>query len=159
MRGVRAPIRGTFKTQFLLPAGLLVVAVMASFAMFVPGADAGASGRADATQVSTSAAHVTTRACGTLNLKGVTNSTRNAGNPFNSSNLFCLNGHLVSYGSQYITYANPPQALVSAGRLLFAQTCSSCHGNDANGVNPQGQATIGPNLQRHSPRQAEFSAS
>jgi len=147
MRGVRAPIRGTFKTQFLLPAGLLVVAVMASFAMFVPGADAGASGRADATQVSTSAAHVTTRACGTLNLKGVTNSTRNAGNPFNSSNLFCLHGHLVSYGSHYITYANPPQALVSAGRLLFAQTCSSCHGNDANGVNPQGQATIGPNLQ------------
>jgi len=36
---------------------------------------------------------------------------------------------------------------VSAGRLLFAQTCSSCHGSEANGVNPEGQATIGPNLQ------------
>jgi ubiquinol-cytochrome c reductase cytochrome c subunit len=31
--------------------------------------------------------------------------------------------------------------------LLFAQTCSSCHGNEANGVGPDGQATIGPNLQ------------
>jgi ubiquinol-cytochrome c reductase cytochrome c subunit len=147
MRGVRTPTRGTFKSQFLLPAGLLVVAVMASFAMFIPGADAGASGRADATQVSTSATHVTTRACGTINLKGVTNSTRNAGNPFNSSNRFCLNGHLISYGSRAITYANPPQSFISAGQLLFAQTCSSCHGNDANGVNPDGTATIGPNLQ------------
>ena len=144
---MRTPTRGTFKSQFLLPAGLLVVAVMASFAMFIPGADAGASGRADATQVSTSATHVTTRACGTINLKGVTNSTRNAGNPFNSSNRFCLNGHLISYGSRAITYANPPQSFISAGQLLFAQTCSSCHGNDANGVNPDGTATIGPNLQ------------
>ena len=144
---MRVPIGGRFKTQFLLPAGLLVVAVMASFAMFIPGADAGASGRADASQVSTTVTHVTTRACGTVNLKGVTNSTRNAGNPFNSSNRFCLNGHLITYGSRYITYTNPPQSLVSAGRLLFAQTCSSCHGNEANGVGPDGQATIGPNLQ------------
>jgi ubiquinol-cytochrome c reductase cytochrome c subunit len=148
MRGVRTSTRGTFKTQFLLPAGLLVVAVMASFAMFIPGADAGASGHVDSAQVpSIPNKHVTTRACGTLNLKGVTGSTRNAGNPFNSSNRFCLNGHLISYGSRSITYANPPQSFISAGRLLFAQTCSSCHGNQANGVNPDGTATIGPNLQ------------
>ena len=145
---MRTSTRGTFKTQFLLPAGLLVVAVMASFAMFIPGADAGASGHVDAAQVpSIPNKHVTTRACGTLNLKGVTGSTRNAGNPFNSSNRFCLNGHLISYGSRSITYANPPQSFISAGRLLFAQTCSSCHGNQANGVNPDGTATIGPNLQ------------
>ena len=71
----------------------------------------------------------------------------NAGNPFLSSSKTCLNGHLISYGNTAITYANPPQAFVSAGRLLFAQTCSSCHGSEANGVNPEGQATIGPNLQ------------
>ena len=71
----------------------------------------------------------------------------NAGNPFLSSTRICLNGHLISYGSRDITYANPPQSFVSAGRLLFAQTCTSCHGNDANGVGPEGQATIGPNLQ------------
>ncbi len=71
----------------------------------------------------------------------------NAGNPFLSTSKFCLNGHLISYGNTAITYANPPQSFISAGRLLFAQTCSSCHGNDANGVGPDGQATIGPNLQ------------
>ena len=77
----------------------------------------------------------------------MTGSVHNAGNPFKSSNRFCLNGHLISYGSTYINYANPPQSFIDAGRLLFAQTCSSCHGNEANGVGPDGQASIGPNLQ------------
>ena len=90
---------------------------------------------------------VTTRACGTVNIKGVTTAVTNAGNPFLSSSRTCLNGHLISYGNTAITYSNPPQAFVSAGRLLFAQTCSSCHGSAANGVNPEGGATIGPNLQ------------
>ena len=141
---MRAPLTRTIRTQFLLPAGLLSVAALASLAMFFPGTGAGASGHADAAQVST---HVTTRSCGTVNVKGVTGSVPNAGNPFLSTSRFCLNGHLISYGNTAITYANPPQAFVSAGRLLFAQTCSSCHGNAANGVNPDGAATIGPNLQ------------
>ncbi len=144
---MRTPHTGTFRTGFLLPAGLLAVAAMASLAMFFPGTDAGASGHSDAAQVSTTPTRVTTRSCGTVNVKGVTATVRNAGNPFLSTNKFCLNGHLISYGNTAITYANPPQALISAGRLLFAQTCSSCHGNDANGVGPDGQATIGPNLQ------------
>ena len=145
---MRAPQKGTFRTKFLLPGGLLAVATLASLAMFFPGTDAGASGQADTAQVPPiPTKHVTTRSCGTVNIKGVTGSTPNAGNPFNSSSRFCLNGHLISYGSRYITYANPPQSFVSAGHLLFLQTCSSCHGNDANGVDPQGQATIGPNLQ------------
>ena len=141
---MRAPLTRTIRTQFLLPAGLLSVAALASLAMFFPGTGAGASGHADAAQVST---HVTTRSCGTVNVKGVTGSVPNAGNPFLSTSRFCLNGHLISYGNTAITYANPPQAFVSAGRLLFAQTCSSCHGSAANGVNPDGAATIGPNLQ------------
>ena len=145
---MRAPQKRTFRTKFLLPGGLLAVATLASLAMFFPGTDAGASGQADTAQVPPiPTKHVTTRSCGTVNIKGVTGSTPNAGNPFNSSSRFCLNGHLISYGSRYITYANPPQSFVSAGHLLFLQTCSSCHGNDANGVDPQGQATIGPNLQ------------
>ncbi len=141
---MRAPLKRTIRTRFLLPAGLLSVAALASLAMFFPGSGAGASGHADAAQVST---HVTTRSCGTVNVKGVTGSVRNAGNPFLSTSRFCLNGHLISYGNTAITYANPPRAFVSAGRLLFAQTCSSCHGSAANGVNPDGAATIGPNLQ------------
>jgi ubiquinol-cytochrome c reductase cytochrome c subunit len=148
MRGVRPPRKGTFRTTFLLPGGLLAVATLASLAMFFPGTDAGASGHADTAQVPfIPNQHVTTRSCGTLNLKGVTGSTPNAGNPFISSSRVCLNGHLIQYGSRYITYTNPPQSFVSAGRLLFAQTCSSCHGNEANGVEPNGTAAIGPNLQ------------
>ena len=146
---MRTPHRGALRTtQFLLPAGLLAVAVMTSLAMFLPATHAGASGHSDTAQVpAIPNKHVTTRSCGTVNVKGVTATVRNAGNPFNSSSRFCLNGHLIFYGSHYITYTNPPQSFVSAGRLLFAQTCSSCHGNDANGVGPDGQATIGPNLQ------------
>ena len=123
------------------------MAALASLAMFFPGTFASASGHADATHVSITPGEVTTHACGTVNVKGVTNAVPNAGNPFLSSSKACLNGHLISYGNTAITYANPPQSFVSAGRLLFAQTCSSCHGSEANGVNPEGQATIGPNLQ------------
>jgi ubiquinol-cytochrome c reductase cytochrome c subunit len=157
MRGVRAPLRKTAlkraalkKTltgRFLLPAGLLSVAGLASLAMFFPGTNAAASGHADASEVSVNPTHVTTRSCGTINVKGVTNAVPNAGNPFLSSSRTCLNGHLFTYGNTAITYTNPPQSFIDAGRLLFAQTCSSCHGNQANGVGPDGQATIGPNLQ------------
>jgi ubiquinol-cytochrome c reductase cytochrome c subunit len=144
MRSVRADRRGTFRTQFLLPAGLLAVVALASFALFVPATSAGASGKQDASQVSST--HVSTKACGTVNLKGVS-AVPNSGNPFTSTNLHCAGGHIISYGNSAITYANPPQSYVAVGRQLFAQYCSSCHGNDANGVGPEGQATIGPNLQ------------
>jgi ubiquinol-cytochrome c reductase cytochrome c subunit len=147
MRGVRAASTRTFRAQILLPGALLTVAVLASLAVFLPGSDAGAAGHADASKVEVNPSQVTTRECGTVNVKGVTRSVPNAGNPFNSDRRFCLNGHLISYGNEYITYSNPPRSFIEAGRLLFAQTCSSCHGNEANGVNPQGQATIGPNLQ------------
>jgi ubiquinol-cytochrome c reductase cytochrome c subunit len=147
MRGVRASLKKTLTSRFLLPAGLLSVAGMASLAMFFPGTNAGASGHDDAAQVSINPTHVTTRACGTVNVKGVTNAVPNAGNPFLSNAKTCLNGHLITYGNTAMTYSNPPQSFVDAGRLLFAQTCSSCHGNEANGVGPEGQPTIGPNLQ------------
>jgi ubiquinol-cytochrome c reductase cytochrome c subunit len=147
MRGVRAPLKRTLTSRFLLPAGLLSVAGLTSLAMFFPGTNASASGHADAAQVSVNPTHVTTHACGTINVKGVTNAVPNAGNPFLSNSKTCLNGHLITYGNTAITYSNPPQSFVDAGRLLFAQTCSSCHGNEGNGVGPDGQASIGPNLQ------------
>ena len=145
MRGVRAPLKRKFRAQFLLPAGLLSVAAMASLAVFFPGAGAGASGHAYASQVSTNTKQVL-KACGTVNTKGVS-PTPNSGNPFTSTNLICHSGGLIAYGNHSITYANPPASYIAAGRQLFAQTCSSCHGNEANGVGPDGQATIGPNLQ------------
>jgi ubiquinol-cytochrome c reductase cytochrome c subunit len=148
MRGVRTPQRGTLRSRFLVPAGLLAVATLASLAMFFPGTGAGASGHSDTAQTPhIPNVHVTTRSCGTVNVKGVSATVPNAGNPFRSSSRFCLNGHLISYGNRYITYDNPPQSFIDAGRLLFAQTCSSCHGNDANGVGQNGLAAIGPNLQ------------
>jgi len=142
---VRAQTTRTFRTKVLLPGGLLAVAAMASLAMLIPGA--AAAGHSDSSSVDISPDQVTTKACGTVSVKGVTGSTPNAGNPFLSSSKTCLNGSLISYGNHYITYANPPKAFVDAGRLLFAQACSSCHGSTANGVSPDGTATIGPNLQ------------
>ena len=145
---MRAPLRKKFRAQFLLPAGLLSIAAMASLAVFFPGTGAGASGHNDASQVSTNAKDVL-KACGPVNTKGVS-PTPNSGNPFTSTNLICNDGKLLSYGNSSITYANPPTSFVSVGHQLFAQTCSSCHGNDANGttvVDGKVEATIGPNLQ------------
>ena len=51
---MRAPLKRRVSSRFLLPAGLLSVAALASLAMFFPGALAGASGHADATHVSIS---------------------------------------------------------------------------------------------------------
>ncbi len=53
----------------------------------------------------------------------------------------------MSYGNSAITYTNPSPSMAEAGKLIYDQTCSSCHGNEANGVAPNGQASIGPNLQ------------
>ncbi len=142
---MRAHQKRTFRARFLLPAGLLGVAAMASLAVFFPGTTAGASGHADTTRVSTNP-RTLLKACGPVNTKGVS-PVPNTGNPFTSTNLICQGGHLVAYGNNSITYANPPRSYIAAGRQLFAQTCSSCHGNEANGVGPLGQATIGPNLQ------------
>jgi ubiquinol-cytochrome c reductase cytochrome c subunit len=142
MRGVRAPQKRISRIRFLLPAGLLGAAALASLAVCFSGTLAGASGHADASQISTNPL----KSCGPLNTKGVS-PIPNSGNPFTSTNLICHDGHLVSYGNSAITYANPPRSYIAVGRQLFAQTCSSCHGNEANGVGPEGQATIGPNLQ------------
>jgi ubiquinol-cytochrome c reductase cytochrome c subunit len=119
---------------------------MASLAVFFPGVGAGASGHADS--VSTKVNQILA-ACGPLNTKGVSPAP-NSGNPFTSTNRTCHGGNLYSYGNSAITYANPPRGYIAAGRELFAQTCSSCHGNNANGimiVDGKAEATIGPNLQ------------
>jgi ubiquinol-cytochrome c reductase cytochrome c subunit len=142
MPAVRSHTRRSFSNQFVLPGGLLAIAALGTLALFFPGASAGA--QSSSSRVSSSS--YTTKACGTVNLKGVS-AVRNTGNPFNSSRLICLHGQVVTYGSGAITYTNAPASYVAAGQLLFAQTCTSCHGTTANGVGPNGNATIGPNLQ------------
>jgi ubiquinol-cytochrome c reductase cytochrome c subunit len=127
---------------FLLPGGLLAIATLSSLAIFFPGATA--SGQTVPSHVSTT--QKLAKQCGTVNLKGVS-PVANTGDPFSSAYLECSNGHILQYGDSAISYANPPASYVSAGALLFAQTCSSCHGSRANGVGPSGAATIGPNLQ------------
>jgi ubiquinol-cytochrome c reductase cytochrome c subunit len=131
--------------RVLVPAGLLAVLALALFSVLVPAARAGASGQADATKLATVPSSVA-RSCGPINTKGVS-SLPNRGNPFTSTNRLCVDGHLISYGNSAITYANPPQSYIAIGRQLLATICSSCHGTEANGVNPEGGATIGPNLQ------------
>ncbi|HUC05945.1 MAG TPA: c-type cytochrome [Acidimicrobiales bacterium] len=143
----RTPRRRPRAASFVLPGGLLLAAALGTLSVFFSGAPAGgqlvATHAAGATRVSTS--HPP-KACGTVNLKGVS-PLPNSGDPFTSSNLHCKDGQVLSYGNSAITYSNPPASYVTAGRLLFASTCASCHGADANGVGPTGQATIGPNLQ------------
>jgi ubiquinol-cytochrome c reductase cytochrome c subunit len=140
--GQGAPARRRLATQFLLPGGLLAIAALGTLALVFPGAAAQASTTAKASAVSSSV-----KACGSVNLKGVTATAHNSGNPFKSSKLVCFDGMLIRYGNSAITYANPPASYAAAGKLLFDQTCSSCHGSEANGVNASGGAAIGPNLQ------------
>lgn len=147
MTGTRPPTRRSLRSHFLLPGGLLAIAALGTLALFFPGA--GASGSTPAAASSgNAAAQLTrdTRACGNLNLKGVS-AVPDSGNPFTSANLVCFDGRLISYGDNAVTYANPPASYISAGKLLFDQSCSSCHGLQANGVDANGHALIGPNLQ------------
>jgi ubiquinol-cytochrome c reductase cytochrome c subunit len=127
------------RTQILLPGGLLAIAALGILALIFPGV-------AQASTSKTQSVSASVKACGSVNLKGVSN-VHNTGNPFASDRLSCFDGVILHYGNNAITYANPPRAYITAGKLLFDQTCSSCHGNTANGVSPSGQATIGPNLQ------------
>ena len=120
----------------------MAVAALGTLALVFPGASAQASTTAKASAVSSSV-----KACGSVNLKGVTATARNSGNPFKSSELICFDGMLIRYGNNAITYTNPPASFATAGKLLFDQTCASCHGSEANGVTPSGAASIGPNLQ------------
>ena len=140
--------RGTFEDPLPVPGRPPGRRRRASFGVFVPGADAGASGHADATTgVDDRAAHVTTRACGTLNLKGVTNSTPQRGQPFNSSNLFCLNGHLVSL-RQPLHHLRQPAAGLHLGRAAAVRAdVLELPRQRRQRRQPHGQATIGPNLQ------------
>ena len=145
---MRTPHRGTLRNRFLLPAGLLAVAAMASLAMFFPATDAGASGHSDTAQVpAIPNKHVTTGPAARSTSRASPPRCATRATPSTAARGSASTGTSSPTATRYITYTNPPQSFVSAGRLLFAQTCSSCHGNDANGVGPDGQATIGPNLQ------------
>jgi ubiquinol-cytochrome c reductase cytochrome c subunit len=135
--------RAISRAQLVLSGSLLVIAMLSAVALFLPGV-AGAQGTAG--RVSTKSLGQLAKQCGVVNLKGVSG-VPNTGNPFNSAKLHCSGGKIVSYGNNAITYTNPPSSYVSAGRLLFDQTCSSCHGPTAQGVDENGNATIGPNLQ------------
>jgi ubiquinol-cytochrome c reductase cytochrome c subunit len=140
MSDQRSPARSR-RTRYLLSGAILSMATLGSLGLFFMGGVASASTTDKASSLSASV-----KACGSVNLKGVSK-THNTGNPFASSKLVCFDGALIRYGSSAITYTNPPKSYVAAGRLLFDQTCSSCHGSNANGVNPNGKASIGPNLQ------------
>jgi ubiquinol-cytochrome c reductase cytochrome c subunit len=139
MSSQRLPARRRIRTQFLLPGGLLAIAALGTLALVFPGV-------AQASTAKTQSARASIKACGSVNLKGVS-AVHNTGNPFNSTKLSCFDGGILHYGSSAITYTNPPRSYVAAGKLLFDQSCSSCHGSSANGVTPTGQAAIGPNLQ------------
>jgi ubiquinol-cytochrome c reductase cytochrome c subunit len=127
-----------------LSGGLLGIAALGALALVVPAVSAQASTTDRAGKTTTLGNSI--KSCGPLNLKGVSTAV-NSGNPVTSSRLVCIDGALILYGNSSITYANPPASFAAAGKLLFDQTCSSCHGSDANGVSPSGTATIGPNLQ------------
>jgi ubiquinol-cytochrome c reductase cytochrome c subunit len=167
MPGPHHPSRPTRRHRVFLPGALLSVATLGGLALFFPGS--GAEGATTSTTTTTTPAATPAPAttpttaptntqasslkptakgatCGTVNLKGVSN-VYNTGNPNNTTFKHCSGGHIVSYGSGAITYTNPPTSQAQAGKLLFDQTCSSCHGSQANGVGPNGQASIGPNLQ------------
>jgi ubiquinol-cytochrome c reductase cytochrome c subunit len=127
-----------------LSGGLLAIAALGALALVVPEVSAQASTTDRAGKTTTLGNSI--KSCGPLNLKGVS-AAANSGNPVTSTRLVCIDGALILYGNSSITYVNPPASFAAAGKLLFDQTCASCHGSDANGVSPSGTATIGPNLQ------------
>jgi ubiquinol-cytochrome c reductase cytochrome c subunit len=139
MASPHAHARRSFRSKYLLPGGLLGIAALGTLALVFPGVAQAATTKAQSVTSSL-------KACGSVNLKGVSQ-VHDTGNPFASTKLVCFDGMLIRYGDSSVTYTNPPKSYVNAGKLLFDQTCSSCHGSQANGVSPSGTATIGPNLQ------------
>src|SRR6185437_11256505 len=65
----------------------------------------------------------------------------NAGSPKGSNFHLCVGGQLRAYGnghsaaSSAILYHLPPPSVIPTGKKLFEQTCSSCHGREAEGSN------------------------
>lgn len=121
------------RARLALSGGLLAASALWTLALALPGT----AGAATNQQASVNASG---KSCGSVNLKGVS-PLRNVGDPFNSDNLVCFDGSLIRYGNNSISYVNPPASYATAGKLLFDQTCSSCHGTDARGT------AIAPNLQ------------
>jgi ubiquinol-cytochrome c reductase cytochrome c subunit len=144
MPDARRQVRRTQRRRFLFAGSLLAIAALGALALVVPAVSAQASTTDRAGKTTTLGNSI--KSCGPLNLKGVSTAP-NSGNPVTSTRLVCIDGALILYGNSSITYANPPASFAAAGKLLFDQTCASCHGSDANGVSPSGSATIGPNLQ------------
>ena len=115
----RTPHRGTLRSQFLLPAGLLAVAAMTSLAMFFPATDAGASGHSDAAQVSTTATARHDPIVWNGQCEGSHRRRAQRGNPFNSSSRF------VSTGISSPTAAAPSPTPTRRSRSSPPAACCS----------------------------------
>ena len=80
----------------------------------------------------------------------------NAGSPKGSSFHVCTNGQITAYGngssasSSAILYQLPSASKIPAGKELFEQTCSSCHGSQALGTD------AAPPLQGVGPATVDF---
>ncbi|HUY42153.1 MAG TPA: c-type cytochrome [Acidimicrobiales bacterium] len=84
-------------------------------------------------------------------------SRKNAGTPNSDSvTKSASTGAIISYGNSAITYSAPSPKLVQLGEALFQQNCSSCHGNEANGVPANGTSGAYPNLVGLGPATIDF---
>jgi quinol---cytochrome-c reductase cytochrome c subunit len=160
-------VRELLRNRFLLPAALMVA--MGIGGMFSLTAGAGASGSSTPT----------TTPVGGLAVGGGVGSgdfnsgvalppsvgspcylggPRNSGGPNSTIRTYhCVHGHqvarpgrVIAYGNSAIIYKNPPKAFIPAGEALFAENCSSCHGDEAQG------SAIAPNLRGVGPATVDF---
>ena len=82
-----------------------------------------------------------------MNLKGVSPSAQ-YGQPLQQHPADLRDGASWSAtADSAITYANPPTSYVDRGQVALRQDLLELPRDEANGVAPSGQATIGPNLQ------------
>ena len=140
---MRTPLKRTLRSRFLLPAGLLSVAAMASLAMFFPGTNAGASGHADASQISITGTSRRSRAA--RSTRGVTLRDQ-CGNPFLSSFEDCLNGHLIRTATLHHLRQPAPVVRLRRPAAVRPDLCQLPR-KPRQRRHAHGSATIGPNLQ------------
>jgi ubiquinol-cytochrome c reductase cytochrome c subunit len=154
-------LRDLLRNRFVLPSALLVAVGVAGVLSLAPGAAAqGGSGSGVGTGGGVGAGNFQSGVA----LPPVVGSPCYLGGPKNSGGphadvrtYHCVNGkvvpqpgHIVAYGNSDILYKQPPAALIPVGEALFAQNCSSCHGNEAQG------SAIAPNLRGVGPATVDF---
>jgi ubiquinol-cytochrome c reductase cytochrome c subunit len=141
--------------RLLLPVLILIVTVLSAVVVFGAGSKSSASSSPVLVASTVNNANAQTILSNAIPPAAYQTGRTNSGAANSNLKIFS-NGKLVAYGNRNITYIAPPSSLNSIGEALYMQNCASCHGNNADGVAPNGTPGAYPNLRGLGPATIDF---